>query len=367
VERGDALARAAAILDSSRQPLFAGLGADVDGVRAILGLADRVGGVVDHMGSEGLFRNLRVLQDVGWVTTTLSEVRNRADVLLVVGPDPAPVFPRFYERCVEVSQTLFSEGPLGRRLFRLGPPSAGSLASKDNVAIQDLHCPLDRLPDAVAVLAALVKGARVPVESVAGIPVAELATVVDCLKAARYGIVIWAASLLDIEAADLIVQSLVELVRDLNVTTRCAALPLTGSDNLLGANQACTWQAGFPLRTGFARGFPEHDQYRFSARRMIEERDADALVWISAFRDALPPPAGEIPTVLLAPPYTRPSHPPTVFIPVGTPGIDHAGQVYRSDGVVSVRLSALRARGLPSVADVMSDLDARLSRRRSAA
>ena len=40
----------------------------------------------------------------------------------------------------------------------------------------------------------------------------------------------------------------------------------------------------------------------------------------------------------------------TVAIPVGTPGLDHAGSVYRMDGVVSLPLRALRDAGLPGVA-----------------
>jgi hypothetical protein len=43
---------------------------------------------------------------------------------------------------------------------------------------------------------------------------------------------------------------------------------------------------------------------------------------------------------------------PDVFIPVGTPGIDHAGHAYRLDNVVAIRLKKLRESGLPSTADV---------------
>src|SRR5262245_12803183 len=119
-ELSDAIARAADILAASRAPVFS-VAADIAGTRAVLRLADRVGGVIDHPGSEALFRNLRVVQDAGGFATTLSEVRNRADLLLIIGPDPSSAFPRFFERCVEVPKTLFSETPLARQLFRLGP------------------------------------------------------------------------------------------------------------------------------------------------------------------------------------------------------------------------------------------------------
>ena len=33
---------------------------------------------------------------------------------------------------------------------------------------------------------------------------------------------------------------------------------------------------------------------------------------------------------------------PEVHIPVGTPGIDHAGEIFRTDGVVALPLAALR-------------------------
>src|SRR5262245_26521549 len=104
-----AVARAAEILAVARAPVFA-VAADVAGTRAALRIADRLGGVVDHPGSDALFRNLRAVQDTGALTTTLSEVRNRADFVLVVGPDPVAAFPRFYERCIDPRRTLFSEG-----------------------------------------------------------------------------------------------------------------------------------------------------------------------------------------------------------------------------------------------------------------
>ena len=44
---------------------------------------------------------------------------------------------------------------------------------------------------------------------------------------------------------------------------------------------------------------------------------------------------------------------PALFIPVGTPGIDHAGDVFRADSVVALHAGALIDRGLPSVADVI--------------
>ena len=48
---------------------------------------------------------------------------------------------------------------------------------------------------------------------------------------------------------------------------------------------------------------------------------------------------------------------PEVFIPVGTPGIDHAGRTFRTDSVVAVPLQKLRDSGLPSTFDVLTAVE----------
>jgi formylmethanofuran dehydrogenase subunit B len=51
---------------------------------------------------------------------------------------------------------------------------------------------------------------------------------------------------------------------------------------------------------------------------------------------------------------------PAVFIPVGTPGLDHAGRLVRVDSVVSLPLRNLGRASLPAVAEVISAVEAAL-------
>jgi len=352
----EAIAAAAEILRSSRQPLFAGLATDVAGMRAVMQLAERTGGIVDHLGGDGLFRNLRVVQDSGWMTTTLSEVRNHMDLLLIVGPDPTLQFPRFFERCVAPRQTLFADARPAPPVIRLGPPAQPG----DAAHAEELLCVLDRLPEAVAALRCLINGRPLAAREIAGLSMARLRSLAEQLKTARYGVVTWVAGAFNFAGAELLTQALADLVRDVNQVTRCAALPLTGSDNVMGANQVCTWQSGMPLRTSFANGAPAHDPLLYETARLLREREADAMVWISTFRP-LAPPAADLPTIVLAasaPPFERA---PEVFIPVGTPGIDHAGEIFRTDAVVALPLTALRTSQRPSAADVLARIDRALS------
>jgi len=352
----EAVAQAADILRASRQPLFAGLGVDVAGVRAALQLAERTGGIVDHVGADGLFRNLRAVQDSGWMTTTLSEVRNHVDFLLIVGPDPTPQFPRFFERCVAPPQTLYATARQAPPVVQLGPPEHSAERLESGVAVTELPCRIDRLPEVAAALRCLVNGRPLHDADIGGVPVAELRRLAEQLKAARYGVVAWMAGAFAFAGAELLVQSLADLVRDVNRTTRCAALPLAGNDNVIGANQVCTWQTGVPLRTSFGNGTPQHDPRLYATSRLVDADEIDALVWISAFRD-LHPPATDRPTIVIGAPGEPPPRTPEVLIPVATPGIDHAGETFRMDSVVALPLAALRTSRLPRAADVLMRID----------
>jgi len=52
---------------------------------------------------------------------------------------------------------------------------------------------------------------------------------------------------------------------------------------------------------------------------------------------------------------------PEVFIPVGVPGLDHAGHFFRTDKVVALPLRKLRESALPSVAEAAAAIEAALS------
>jgi len=106
--RTAAIAEAARLIREAKNPLLGGLGTDVDGMRAVMALADRAGATIDHALSEGQFRNVEVLQTSGWFMSTLTEVRNRADLVVIVGSDVQKLKPRFFERVVAVESRCSS-------------------------------------------------------------------------------------------------------------------------------------------------------------------------------------------------------------------------------------------------------------------
>lgn len=359
--RAEAVAHAARILASARLPLLAGLATDVAGARSAVALADRIGAVMDHMGSTAKLRNLLVVQDAGWITTTLTEVRNRADLLILVGTDVVSRFPRFFERVVWVRESMFDLDPARREIVYLGEAkNVAAGTAPDGRVPTVIPCENRRLGEVLGALRVVLAGRHVAHDEVAGVPVATLATLAERMKRAKYGVAAWAAGDLDFPHAELTVQTLTDLLHDLNQRTRFSGLALAGTDGDFTFNQVHTWQTGFPFRTSLAAGHPAYDPYHFDAQRLLASGEADALVWVSSLNPARVPPTAEVPTIVLGPASMELPREPEVFLPVATPGVDDSGHFYRADKVVALPLRKLREGPLPGTAAALDAILAAL-------
>ncbi len=343
-----AVAAAAQILSASRQPLFAGMGCDVAGARALYTLAAATGAICDSANGSALMHGLRALQDRGAFTTTLAEVRTRADVIVCVGASPSENLPEFFRR-----SGVFENLVPRRHVVVLGEQRDGSLSAleqTEGVSVESVALHAD-LFTTVAELAALVAGRAVPDAPPA------LRSLAAALSSARYAVVTWEAARLPPHGA-LIVETLNRLVGTLNRSTRAATLPLGGGDGAATVNQVFTWLSGLPMRSRNGPLGLEHEPLCFDSARLLADGSVDALLWVSCFGADSPPPSTTLPSVVLGHPGLAAaaagvSTTPSVFFPVSTPGIGSDGHLFRTDGVVLMPLHAVRSDGLPTVADVV--------------
>jgi formylmethanofuran dehydrogenase subunit B len=356
VSLSEAVSHAAELLKTANQPVIGGCATDVNGMRALLELADKNGAVVDNINFTGARRNFLAMQDSGWMNTTLAELKNRCDVLLIVGADLESFAPRFFERYLWNKESMFLEDTSTRQIIYLGKaPSGNASTSPNGNKAQILPCSNEDLPQVVAVLRALIKGKMIAATEVGGIAVADLQAIADKLKAAQYGVITWAAGALAYSQAELTVQTICEMVKDINDNgTRCSGFPLGGKEGDQTANQVCGWTTGYPARMRFSSGMPEYDPYLYDSNTMLANGEADVLVWVQAFNTAILPPKTDKPTIVLGRSGMTFEQEPEVFIPIATPGIDHAGHAYRLDNVVAIRLKKLRDSTLPSTAEVLA-------------
>lgn len=358
VDLATAIQAATALIRKSALPLFGGLGTDVNGIRAVMALADKAGGVVDHALSEGQYRNFRVLQTTGWIMTTLTEARNRADIIIIVASDIQKLHPRFFERIVNVDVSLFSDAPPKRTVVFIGKGLDQSGVKGPRIGeVITLPCELDRVGDVVGALAAEIKGTPTGADTVAGVPADEIRALAERCQKAAYPVFVWAPPSLAFPNADLVVSTVSDLVKDLNVKGRAAGLALGGNEGAISAAAVSSWQSGYPLRVSFASGKPDYDFLRYSIPRMLGSGEGDLLVWLASFTPDLGPPATKVPTIVLGTPGIKLPNPPAVYIPVGTPGADHAGRIIRVDNVVSLPLRNLGRSNLPKASDIFAAIE----------
>ena len=340
-----AITAAAQQLAASRQPLFAGLGADVAGARALYPLACACGAICDGAGSDALMHTLRALQDRGQFTTTLAEVRTRADVIVFVGSVPTDVAPLLRQRC-----GIGSPEVAARHLIALHPREADAAVlaawTGAGVTVESVAPAGDLFTTLGALNAALARPGsnRAP-------PV--LRALADRLRSARYAVWVGAPAHLQAHGA-LIVESVHRLIGRLNADTRAAALWIDGGNGAATSNQVHTWLSGLPLRSRAGPHGLEHEPLQFDSTRLLAQADVDLLLWASCFDATAAPPPTALPLIVLGHPAqaAAAARRGAVFIPVATPGIGADGHLFRTDGSVLMPLRAARSDPLPSLAEM---------------
>jgi len=347
----EAIGVAARLLKRARQPLFGGLATDVDGIRAGVNLAERCNAILDHVHGDALASMSRMLQARGWYATTLSEVRNRADLVVVIDVDVSQRYENFKRRCLDARPAPGNAPGKGREVVFIG---AGKRAPEALDADTTLSCRSENLVEVLLALLATLRGHRLAARRPGGTAASALAGLAAKLREARYTTFVFTPAALA-EHREPAMAAIGDLVDELNRTTRAAMLALGGDDGGQSAVNTCAWLSGFPLRVGFGQTL-QYEPQAFATRALLDSGAIDALLWIDAFGEqATPPPDAPLDrTVMLA--SSRPSVAAQcgVFIPVGTPGIDHFARLVRTDSVVTLPLVQQRDSGLPSVAGVLT-------------
>jgi formylmethanofuran dehydrogenase subunit B len=331
-----AIEKTMALLKAAKKPLIGGLGTDLTGFRAAYQLAGKCKATLAHMNAVTTWRNTKVLQSVGWQTTTMTEVRNRADVIVLVGTDVVKHNPRFFERVVWPKEAMFVDNE-DRDITYLGGENLETIHGVSPKGKQPtvLPCNSKNLPEVTAALHALVANKPLNAKSIAGIAIEDLEKLANRLKQAKYATLIWVAKDLDFSHAELTIQQITQTVVDLNKTTRAGALAMGGSDGDTTVNYAHTWLSGLAIHQEV---LPEHD----------------ALIWVNSFSPDKPTPKTNAPIIVIGNSNLTFESEPDIFIPIATPGLDCTGTMIRVDSNVILPLKKVKESQLPTLAEVFT-------------
>jgi formylmethanofuran dehydrogenase subunit B len=324
-----ALTQAAESLLAARGRVLIYLGADLTSQtqRVAVGLADMLAATVDSATSATAAEGLLAAQRRGRAGATLGEIKNRADVILFWGVDPAQHYPRFMARYVEPSGTHVPDGRKGRTLIGVGVGSDSAPATADLALNLDPHEEITALSLMRASLQGYSREHTSP-------GLSQAIGIADRLTKARYAVLVHDAEPTGDPRNPLRAEGLIALTQALNGPTRAALISLRAGGNRVGAESVLTWQAGYPFSVDYSRGHPRYAPGERGIERLAAGGFAAALlVGSAAFAPDLSGVLGRMSTIAIGPRASQAPFPTRVAIDTGIAGIHDAGTAYRSDEV----------------------------------
>jgi len=325
-----ALEKAAELLRSANLPLVSGLIVDVQANREALALSEKIKGVIDHTNGQSIRNSLAVTQRIGDVKTTLSEVRNRADCIVIFGSNVLAKFPRFLERVLSPEKTL-NEKILGnknathKKIFILDVSNDGTTHCETDGNISHIKLNYPVLESLVYRFQEVVTRPKEyfiehnsETDPEHDEDTQQLFKILETITNSQYTTIVWSTSNFNSVSAEHTVQALTESVKTLMKKVRCVALPLGGSKGEVTANHVATWQTGVPLPVSFTQGSPAHNSVLNDGDTLLKNAEADCLLWIASFSPDDIPPIFNLPTIVLGHPNMK-TEDVDVFLPVGIP------------------------------------------------
>jgi formylmethanofuran dehydrogenase subunit B len=361
----DGIERAAGILSEARYPLVFGLCETTSaGQRAAVSLADRVGACIDPGHGVDHGATALAMQEVGQVTCTLGEVRNRGDLIIFWCCDPVESHPRHLSRySLEPAGEFMARGRQDRYCVVVDVRKTATAEKADQfIAINP-----GKEFEALWVLRALAKNVELDdraIESETGVPLSTLRELIERMKRAKYGVFFFDSGQATPFDAHQCSHALFSLVRDLNAHARFVCVSLGGPGNAAGADNVLTWQTGYSLAINLARGYPRFGPGEYSAMEVFARAECDAALIVtgdptSHFGPAALAHLKRIPTIVLHSRDTTAAHTATVAFRTATYGINTAGTVYRTDGVPIPLRPALPS-SLADDVEILKKIEARV-------
>jgi formylmethanofuran dehydrogenase subunit B len=355
----------ARILTEARYPLIYGLSDTTsESQRVAVGIADWVGANVDTTTSVCHGPSGMAFQGVGEVTCSLGEVRNRGDLIIFWGANPAESHPRHFTKYSLMPKGMFIPNGRKDRTCVIVDVRQTKSAKAADIFIQ-IKPRKDF--EGLWTLRALAQGIEMDaqlVEEETGQPLSVWQDLMDRMKAARFGVIFFGMGLTMTRGKHANSEALLALTRDMNRYTRFVCKPNRGHGNVTGADNVMAWRTGFPFGVNLARGYPRFNPGEYTAADVLARGEADAAMIVASDPMAnFSQPARDhlktIPYIALDPKETPTTRHAAVAFTVATYGINVPGTVYRMDDV-PIPLRPAFDSPHPSDFDILSDIQDRV-------
>jgi formylmethanofuran dehydrogenase subunit B len=274
---------------------------------------------------------------VGESTASLGEIKNRADLVIFWGGNPAEAHPRLFTRYAVTAKGMHTPAGKKDRTVVLV-----DVRRTQSTPVADIFIQVKPRSDfeVLWALRALVKGRKVDpsVEQRTGVSLAVLEDLVSRMKSCQYGAMLFGMGLTMNRGRHFNAGALLALATDLNQYTHFVAAPVRGHGNVTGADNVVSWQTGFPFGINFSRGYPRFNPGEWTSVDLLARGEADAALIIASDPASNFPKAAiehlkRIPVITLDPKATVTSGLARVAFTTATYGINVPGTVYRMDNV----------------------------------
>ena len=338
VSKEEAIEEAAQTLVKAKFPIIYGLSdTTCEAQRQAVAISDIIRGTIDTTTSVCHGPSGLAFQGVGESTMSLGEVKNRADLVIYWGGNPAASHPRHFTRYAVTPKGMFIPNGRKDRTVVLVDVRKTPSTPVSNIFIQVKP---RKDFEVLWALRALVKGKKIDpsIEEETGVSLATLEDLVDRMKNCRYGVLFFGMGLTMTRGRHFNSGALMALATDLNEFTHFVAKPVRGHGNVTGADNVVSWQTGYPFGVNFNRGYPRFNPGEFTTVDTLSRGDADAAMFIASdpacnFPKAAIEHMKKIPVISLDTKQTATSKLAHVAFATSTYGINTGGTVYRMDDV----------------------------------
>ncbi|MCC6419693.1 MAG: formylmethanofuran dehydrogenase subunit B [Gemmataceae bacterium] len=273
----------------------------------------------------------------GKVSCTLGEVKNRADLIVYWGGNPAECHPRHFTKYTLTQKGKFvPRGRKDRTMILVDIRETPSAKAADIF----LQVRPGKDFEIVTTLRALIKGQPVDEALAAqtGLSMEQLRDFAERLKSCKFGVLFFGMGLSMTRGKHMNSAAVLTLAAELNAFTKFVAMPMRGHGNVTGGDVIMRWSTGYPFGVNLARGYPRFNPGEFSTIDLLIRGDCDAALVLGADPGAtMPQPAidhlARIPTIVLDPKVTHTSRLARVHFTTAATGISAPGTVYRMDEI----------------------------------
>lgn len=334
---------AAQILANAKFPITYGLSdSPCEAQRVAVSIMDVINGNIDTTTSVCHGPSGMAFQGVGESTATLGEIRNRADLVVYWGGNPAESHPRHFTRYAVTPKGMYiPNGKKDRTVVLV------DVRRTPSTPVADIFIQIKpgRDFELIWALRALVKGRKIndDIEETTGVPRELLDDLVHRMKNAQFGVLFLGMGLTMTRGRHFNSGAIYSLTADLNKHTHFVAKPVRGHGNVTGADNVVSWQTGYPFGVNFNRGFPRFNPGEFTTSDVLARGETDAAMIIASdpasnFSRKAIDHLKKIPVITLDTKETHTTKISKVRFAVATYGINTGGTVYRMDDIpISLR------------------------------